>query len=184
MYLFSWVSEKRYFLLCDVCHRGSELDATAVEATLTEHPIPFITRYGWTLIFLILPVVLALVGFEGSYRKSRDLAYISSPKQGDLYVVNVRDLLHTSPTPYIYGAMKVTFAAGDRADFQLSYARFTNPTGVTGAISSGAALSPDYYGGPIGTISIGELQTLREKGVIGSVRRGCKKIAQSLATCD
>jgi hypothetical protein len=60
-YVFRWVSEKRYFLACDICHRGWALDANKVEADLKQNPIPFGDRYGWLALIVII-AVLVLVG--------------------------------------------------------------------------------------------------------------------------
>ena len=59
LYYLRWVTKKAYYLACEVCQRGVALDTKAVEAKLEKHPIPFMTRYGWT--FLIgIPVALFL----------------------------------------------------------------------------------------------------------------------------
>jgi fimbrial chaperone protein len=58
LYYLRWVTKKAYFLACDVCHRGSPLDAKAVEAKLEKHPIPFMTRNGWTFLVGFLAVLL------------------------------------------------------------------------------------------------------------------------------
>jgi len=59
-WVFSWVTEKKYVLVCDVCHRGWELKAKEIEKNFSKHPIPFMKRYGWT--FLVVPFV-SLIGF-------------------------------------------------------------------------------------------------------------------------
>lgn len=60
-YIFKWVSEKKYLLVCDVCHRGWELKAKEVEATFKKHPIPFMTRYGWTFLAGFFGLMLLMV---------------------------------------------------------------------------------------------------------------------------
>ena len=59
LYYLRWVTKKVYYLACDVCRRGVELDAKSVEAKLKTHPIPFMTRYGWTFLIAI-PAMLFL----------------------------------------------------------------------------------------------------------------------------
>ncbi|MGJ3253075.1 MAG: hypothetical protein ACFE0J_18370 [Elainellaceae cyanobacterium] len=59
-WVFACVTEKKYLLVCDVCHRGWELKAKEIEKTFSKHPIPFIRRYGWMfLVFLFV----SLIGF-------------------------------------------------------------------------------------------------------------------------
>ena len=55
-FIFAWVTSKQYFLVCEVCQGGWELDPQQVEANLPRHPIPFYQRYGWS--FLVALVVL------------------------------------------------------------------------------------------------------------------------------
>lgn len=45
-WIFNFITEKQYLLLCDVCNRGWELDSSEVESNLNEVPIPFLHRYG------------------------------------------------------------------------------------------------------------------------------------------
>ena len=57
LYFLRWVTSKQYLLACDVCHRGRELDAQAVEAKIGGNPIPFMTRRGW----IFLPCGVAFI---------------------------------------------------------------------------------------------------------------------------
>jgi hypothetical protein len=56
-YIFGWVTQKKYMIVCDVCRRGRELAAKEVEGKLEKNPIPFMKRYGWT--FLVGFIALA-----------------------------------------------------------------------------------------------------------------------------
>lgn len=55
-WIFNFVTEKRYFLLCEVCQRGWELDSNKVEKTLKSVPIPFMRQYG---LFVLFSIVMA-----------------------------------------------------------------------------------------------------------------------------
>ena len=50
LYWLRWVTSKKYFVACDVCYRGNEVQAADVEPNLTTNPIPFMTRFGWTFL--------------------------------------------------------------------------------------------------------------------------------------
>lgn len=63
-WIFSWITEKQYSLLCDICSRGWKLNATDVEKTLDRHPIPFMRRYGWTFLLAIFVVPFTLAIFS------------------------------------------------------------------------------------------------------------------------
>ena len=74
LYYLRWVTKKVYYLACEVCHRGVELDAKSVEAKLKTHPIPFMTRYGWTFLLAIPSMIFlpALAFGLAGVAKSKD----------------------------------------------------------------------------------------------------------------
>ncbi|EKS70347.1 MULTISPECIES: hypothetical protein [unclassified Caballeronia] len=49
-FLFGAVTDKRYSIACDVCHRGWELESKEVESQLKTNPIPFMFRYGIAML--------------------------------------------------------------------------------------------------------------------------------------
>ena len=61
-YLFGSVSEKKYLYLCDICHRGWELDKKKVEQELGMVPIPFMRRHGGKILagIIVLIIILAI----------------------------------------------------------------------------------------------------------------------------
>ena len=64
-YIFCWVTQKKYILACEVCHRSWELNAKEIEGKLAKNPIPFMKRYGWTfLVGLIALAVLSAALFK------------------------------------------------------------------------------------------------------------------------
>jgi hypothetical protein len=63
LFWLRWVTHKQYLLACSVCHRGERVDSKEVEAKLDRHPIPFMTRYGWTFLaaFFLIFVCMAVL---------------------------------------------------------------------------------------------------------------------------
>lgn len=59
-WIFNFVTQRKYMLLCDVCQRGWELERSKVDGLLKEVPIPFMRRFGG---FVLIGVVAALVIF-------------------------------------------------------------------------------------------------------------------------
>lgn len=64
-WIFSWITQKQYLLLCDICHRGWNLKTAEVEKTLSQNPIPFIRRKGWVFLVSLIMVPL-LIGVISS----------------------------------------------------------------------------------------------------------------------
>ena len=88
LYYLRWVTKKAYFLACDVCQRGFALDAKAVEAKLEKHPIPFMTRYGWTFllgipaVFLLFSLVFSLATVAQGKTKDATTSAAAAQVQG------------------------------------------------------------------------------------------------------
>lgn len=60
-WIFNFVTEKKYMLLCDVCHRGWELESSKVEIVMKGVPIPFMRRFGF-LVLIGIVVSLVILG--------------------------------------------------------------------------------------------------------------------------
>lgn len=61
-WVFAFITERKYMILCQVCKRGSVVDAHQIEALHREIKIPFMRRYG---IFVLIAIV-ATIGIIGS----------------------------------------------------------------------------------------------------------------------
>lgn len=49
-WIFNFLTHKKYWLLCEICHRGWELHKSEVESRLAAVPIPFMARYGMAVL--------------------------------------------------------------------------------------------------------------------------------------
>jgi hypothetical protein len=170
-YLFKWVSQKQYMLVCDVCHRGAKLDAKEVEPKLAKHPIPFLSRYGWTLLVGLIVVVLAFSSFESRERASRTDELLSSPRPNDLYVVNVSGLLKNPESSFMYGVLRVKSVQGGQIEFDVPTVTYNKAAGATKDISNGKLSSPGYFTPQTLTIPVFEIQSLKKDGAIHSIER-------------
>ena len=65
LYCLRWVTSKAYYLACDVCQRGSQLDTKEVESKLDKNPIPFMTRYGWTFLVGFIGAIFLIAALSG-----------------------------------------------------------------------------------------------------------------------
>jgi DNA-directed RNA polymerase subunit RPC12/RpoP len=50
IYLFRWVTHKKYTHFCCNCKEIFEISPKEIESELKKHPIPFLTRYGWVFL--------------------------------------------------------------------------------------------------------------------------------------
>ncbi len=63
-WIFGMVTEIKYFLLCDVCSRGQEIDKKEIAQWNKEVSIPFWRRYG-LLIFAVIAISIATLASLG-----------------------------------------------------------------------------------------------------------------------
>ena len=63
-WVFAWITEKRYLLLCDICHRGWNLNAPEVEKTLSKSPIPCMRQWVWVFLasLVLIPLLIGVIG--------------------------------------------------------------------------------------------------------------------------
>lgn len=61
LYYLRWVTKRQYFLACEICQRGAELNVPETEKALGKDPVPFMTRNGW--MFLLGAIVVAVLTF-------------------------------------------------------------------------------------------------------------------------
>lgn len=59
-YVFGFVSEKQYALVCDVCKQGTTVDASLIEPRLGGSPIPFMHRFGCLVLVGIVVAIAAI----------------------------------------------------------------------------------------------------------------------------
>jgi hypothetical protein len=60
-WIFALVTQKKYLLVCEICQRGWELPSRTVEEAIGRVPIPFMRRYGFVALVLVI-AVCALLG--------------------------------------------------------------------------------------------------------------------------
>jgi len=67
-WVFSTVAEKHYLVICEVCGRGWELEATTVEPQMGKVPIPFMRRYGFALFVSVGVAVIVFFAMAGAWK--------------------------------------------------------------------------------------------------------------------
>jgi hypothetical protein len=170
-YLFKWVSNKQYMLLCDVCQRGAKLDAKQVEAKLQKNPIPFGSRFGWAFLVALIGIAIAFGAVEGEQRGARTAQYVDAPRAGDLYVVNVAKLLKSPETSVMYGVMRVKTARDGQIEFDMPATAYNKVTAATKDVQNGKMSAAGYFVAQTLTISSADLQSLKKDGSIHSIER-------------
>jgi hypothetical protein len=170
-YVFKWVPEKQYALVCEVCHRGERLVAQAVEARLAKSPIPFMSRWGWAFLVGLMACAFVFGSVESSLRDGRKKGLLASPQKSDIYVVNVSSLLKSPEASAMYGLLRVRGVNGDRVEFDAPAVTYNKASGATKDLRSGKLADPAYFiTGPL-VLSRDDIAGLEQSGAIHSVER-------------
>lgn len=114
-YIYRWVTERQYMLVCEVCQHSILLDAAKAESILGRNPIPFWTRNGWA--FLVIGIIIFSITDFVSYQQTNQNVFINSPQLNDIYIVDQVTLLKDSRLLIRYGLIKVHHVHNERVDF-------------------------------------------------------------------
>ena len=65
-WIFNFITNKKYWLLCEICNRGWELHSSEVEKHLKASAIPFMHRFGLALLVGGLATLMIFSNFLGT----------------------------------------------------------------------------------------------------------------------
>lgn len=173
-YVFKWVSEKQYAVVCDVCHRGERLATQAVEAKLGKPRIPKTSSKAWMFVVAVLVGMFVLGSVVGSRKAENTVALLASPQKSDLYVVNIARLQQSPQSPRMYGVLRVRSVDGERVEFDTPAVAYEKVTRATKDLQNGAHGDPAYFTGAPLVLSRGELADLQKRGDLDSIERPMK----------
>ena len=63
-WIFNFLTKKKYWILCEICSRGVEVEKDEVEPTLDKVSIPFMARYGFFVLALIVVIAVTVTAFN------------------------------------------------------------------------------------------------------------------------
>jgi hypothetical protein len=170
-YVFKWVSEKQYALVCEVCHRGEKLVAQAVEAKLGKPRIPATFGPSWKFVVAVIACLAAFGWWASSGQAEHTKGLLAAPQKSDLYVVNVASLLKSPQALGMYGVLRVRSVHGDRVEFDTPAVAYDKVSGANKDLRNGKLANPDYFKGEPLVLSRGELEGLQRSGALHSIHR-------------
>ena len=173
-YVFKWVSDKQYAMLCDVCHRGEKLVTQAVEAKLGKPRIPAASSRAWMAVVAVLVCMFAYAAVEGSRDVERYAAYLASPQKGDLYLANLSSLLQRPQSLEMYGVLRVRSVDGERVEFDTPAVVYDKMSRAQKDLRSGQLTDASYFAGAPLVLPRGEVAALHKHGVVRGIERPMK----------
>lgn len=173
-YVFKWVSDKQYAVVCDVCRRGEKLLTQAVEARLGKPRIPAEKSRAWIAVVVVLACMFGYAAVVGPRDVERYVAYLASPEKGDLYLANLASLQQRPQSLEMYGVLRVRSVSGDRVEFDTPAVAYEKMSRAQKDMRSGQLTDASYFTGAPLALSRSEVAALHKHGVVRSVERPMK----------
>lgn len=144
-YLFSWVTRKEYLTVCEVCNRGTQHDTKAFEAKLGKSPIPFYRRFGGLVLLGLIATIVVFGMIAASRTSAREDALLDRPQVGDLYTVDLEQLVPGEFDDHAYGVVRVAAVDGDTVTVQVPNAGYSKWQGADSDARGSRAGAAGYY---------------------------------------
>jgi hypothetical protein len=170
-YVFKWVSEKQYALVCDVCQRGEKLVTQTVEAKLGKPKIP--STSGRALMVVVASVAgLILLGLVGNAGRGERLQrLLASPQKNDIYVVNLSPLQKEPRSLEMYGLLRVRSVDAERVEFDTPAVTYDKISAANKDLHSGKVADPAYFAGQPLVLPRSEIAAWKKHGMLHSIER-------------
>lgn len=91
LFVFNFVTDKEYSLLCNVCHRGLQIDSVTAESMLVKSPIPFMRRMGCLIFFIIVAALygsMILIESFDNQKNETNASDLIKPSNSDGYIAS------------------------------------------------------------------------------------------------
>ena len=172
-WLVRWVTERRYERVCETCGRGEWISPKIMQQGLKRPGIPIWDRYGWagSLAAVALLLTTAFMADEADHRRYD--ALLAAPAAGDLYEIDLAQVVQRPPMPTMKAIVKVDRVEGGQVVVRLPKGFYDGPSkDLDDAIfPGGAARSADYFTDQTLSLERAELTGLHKAGTIWRVMR-------------
>lgn len=173
-YVFKWVSDKQYAVVCDVCRRGEKLVTQAVEAKLGKPRIPATKSRAWMFVVAVLACMFVYAAVQVPRDAERYAAYLASPQKGDLYLANLSSLLQRPQSIEMYGVLRVRSVDSERVEFDTPAVAYDRMARAQKDMSSGQLTDASYFAGAPLALPRSEVAALHKHGVVRGIERPMK----------
>jgi hypothetical protein len=170
-YVFKWITDKQYALVCDVCHRGQQLVTKTVEEKIGKPPIPFMSRWGWTFLVGLVACGFLFGAVENLKERAHTQTYFAAPQRNDLYLVNVASLLKSPESPSMYAVLRVRSVSADGIEFDAAKMFYNRVNGARNDLRDRRVADAGYFAAAPVVITRERLGAMQHEGAIVSIDR-------------
>lgn len=169
-WIFRWVTGRKLHLICDTCGAESR-DDTAANAPEVTKAIPAFDRRGWIAAPVLLVALIVIGSIASSANDADNRRFVSQPKVGDLYEVDLARGVPHPEAPTMYTALRIAAIRGDQIDLQIANRYYEKRRGVDRDLDRGTTNQPGYFGSARMVASRAGLAKMLNDGVTVDIRR-------------
>lgn len=155
-----WFNYKKRHLIVD--------DETGESRLSPRHTFFFIPVEYWAIL---MPVIISYFAYDSAQENKQSKIYLSSPKLGDVYVVDFKALIDEYEEKYPYGTLKITSVEKEFIEVVPSLPIYNLSSGPKKDIRDGKTELPNYFSPPSFPLMRAELQELHQQKIIIFVSR-------------
>jgi hypothetical protein len=170
-YVFKWVSEKQYAVVCEVCQRGEKLVTQVVEAKLGKPKLPTTSGRAWIAVVAVVPLLFLLGSLNAPRQAERTKEMLASPQTSDIYVMNIAPLQKSPQSLAMYGLLRVRKVDGDRLEFDTPAIVYGKVARANKDLQNGKLADPGYFVDTPLVLTRDELAALHRSGTLYSIER-------------
>lgn len=170
-WIFRWVTNRIFYKTCGTCFTQTHADEDAYPAKEVKAAIPLWDRRGWILGAGLIAtiVIVGVVGDRASSAENKRLVH--TPRAGDIYEVNIANLLKNPEAPIMISAMRVVAIKPGIVAIQAADKSYSSVRGVQKDIDTGAIGQPEYFAKDILAVPIADLEKWQADGTLVDVIR-------------
>jgi hypothetical protein len=169
-WIFRWVTDRHAYTTCGNCGgaHGADLSDYPREA---KQAIPKWDRFGWAAGLGGIGAIIATGSIAAAADHAADQTYIAAPHTGDIYEIDLAQLMKQPEAPQMYTTARVVKIEGQQVEVELAKGYYKEWRGVDKDLNDGTAATAEYYSADHLAIPIPDIAKMQASGVIHDVRR-------------
>lgn len=170
-WIFRWVTDVTPFHLCGNCGGAHQADDADHGSKEVRKAIPAWDRLGWAVGAGGIAAIVATGSIAAASDNASNKMQVATPQVGDIYEVDIAQLMTRPEATHMYSTMRVTGVHGDKVEVELAKGYYDRWRGVDKDLSSGRAADADYYAPDKLEIPSAEIHNMYDAGTIHDVQR-------------
>lgn len=170
-WVFRWVTGRTPYMLCGNCGGVHQADHDAEELRQVKKAIPLWDRRGWLAGVGGIGALVATGAVASATNHQGDKTLIAAPRAGDLYEIDLAQIMTRPEAQRMYSVIRVTRVDGANVEIEVAKRYYSDWRGVQRDIDKGETASEAYYGPERAQYSRASIQKMFDDGMFYDVVR-------------